>query len=134
MFPFKQYCSGSVFAYDSSDFQPEIKRAKDNLPQDRDTPAETLYGFVEPTFIPKGKVSLSQTIELLTKHGINPKEYKAEQAAKEYGLELQDAKLILEYYMPLTTLDPSNEQDMARIGLKTREQLLLEETHHPPQS
>lgn len=114
----------SIFSDDLCPFQPEVKRQQENLPQDREAPAQTVYGFVEPKMVPKGKLSLSQLIELLKKHTDNPKVYTAASAAKEYHLELRDAELILEYYMPLTLLDPENKKDMAGLGMKTRKEYL----------
>ncbi|XP_003744649.1 NADH dehydrogenase [ubiquinone] 1 alpha subcomplex assembly factor 4 [Galendromus occidentalis] len=107
----------------SDGVNPEIKRIQENLPRDRFPSALPAYGFVEPKSVPKGKLSLSQSISLLEKHYSNPAKYTAAEAAKEFHLDVRDAELIIEYYMPLTLMDPESPVDMAKLGVETRTEL-----------
>ena len=87
---------------------------------------QTIHGFREPKVIPEGKISLTQALDLLAKHYKNPKAYKAEDAAKEFKIELHEAKMFLEFYLPVTVVDTHSKEDMLKLGTKTTLDLIQE--------
>lgn len=66
---------------------PEIKRDVSLLPRKREIVTEDEFGFWQPQEVPKGKASLGQILQFLSKYQTSGYTYNAEAIAKEYGLE-----------------------------------------------
>ncbi|XP_056422125.1 NADH dehydrogenase [ubiquinone] 1 alpha subcomplex assembly factor 4 [Hyla sarda] len=48
--------------------------------------------------IPKGKISIVETLTILSNHKKSPKTWTAEKIAGEYGLDIKDTKSLLEFF------------------------------------
>lgn len=59
---------------------------RDRLPQFRGIAEETEMGFVESEEVPEGKLSLRQSMKILTDHQQNPLKYNANTVASQYKI------------------------------------------------
>ncbi|XP_022703706.1 NADH dehydrogenase [ubiquinone] 1 alpha subcomplex assembly factor 4-like [Varroa jacobsoni] len=85
------------------------------LPEARKKPIDPEFGFFEPSYIPKGRISLSKATQLLKKHASDPSKYQASQAASDYNLELKDAQNIIKYFIPMRMLDPDDKESLNKF-------------------
>lgn len=63
--------------------------------------------------IPQGKVTVVEVMTILTNHKQSPQTWTAERIAKDYNLNIQDAKVLLRYFRPFNVLiisEKRNEQ------------------------
>lgn len=62
--------------------------------------------------IPKGRVSIVETLTLLNNHKLNPKTWTAEKIAQEYHLKLEDVNSLLKYFVTFEVKDftPENKK------------------------
>lgn len=58
------------------------------------------YGLVELTDVPKGKLTIPETLKALRSHQVQPHTWTPEKIAQEYSLELKDTKALLQFFIP----------------------------------
>lgn len=59
-----------------------------------------LYGLVELTDVPKGKLTIAEALKALSSHQREPQTWTPEKIAQDYSLELKDTKALLEFFIP----------------------------------
>lgn len=59
-----------------------------------------LYGLVELTDVPKGKLTIAEALKALSSHQRQPQAWTPEKIAQEYCLDLKDTKALLEFFIP----------------------------------
>jgi len=106
-----------VFVTSSGD-NPVVQRKVTELPQDRHTHEEHLYGYHEPVKIPIGKLSLRRILELLDKHETDPVKNTPEALALTYKLDLGVVQAMITYFRPFKVHVPDKvkpEEGLAKI-------------------
>ncbi|KAM3602586.1 uncharacterized protein V6R79_006900 [Siganus canaliculatus] len=59
-----------------------------------------LYGLVELTDVPKGKLTIAEALKAMNSHQRQPQTNTPEKIAQEYSLDLKDTKALLEFFIP----------------------------------
>lgn len=59
-----------------------------------------LYGLVELTDVPKGKLTIAEALKALSSHQRQPQTWTPEMIAQEYSLDLKDTKALVEFFIP----------------------------------
>ncbi|XP_032398370.1 NADH dehydrogenase [ubiquinone] 1 alpha subcomplex assembly factor 4 [Etheostoma spectabile] len=59
-----------------------------------------LYGLVELTDVPKGKLTIAEALKALSSHHRQPQTWTPGKIAQEYSLDLKDTKALLEFFIP----------------------------------
>uniref|UniRef100_A0A6P8QYI5 NADH dehydrogenase [ubiquinone] 1 alpha subcomplex assembly factor 4 n=1 Tax=Geotrypetes seraphini TaxID=260995 RepID=A0A6P8QYI5_GEOSA len=72
------------------------------------------WGIMDPTSIPKGKLSVVEALSALSNHKNSPETWTAEKIAEEYILEVKDVKALLEFFIPfdLKLIPPKDAKQM----------------------
>jgi len=90
----KVYVTSEDPVVHASDSESEKKKR----PKSKEYLEEPEYGYMEPEVIPKGKLSMRQAVELITRHQSEPERWNADLIAKEYRLDLGITQKVLFYY------------------------------------
>ncbi|XP_023152733.1 NADH dehydrogenase [ubiquinone] 1 alpha subcomplex assembly factor 4 isoform X1 [Amphiprion ocellaris] len=59
-----------------------------------------MFGVVELTDVPKGKLTIVEAMKALGGHQHQPQTWTPEKIAQEYCLDLKDTKAVLEFFVP----------------------------------
>ncbi|KAI3364483.1 hypothetical protein L3Q82_010832, partial [Scortum barcoo] len=59
-----------------------------------------LYGMMELTDVPKGKLTIAEALKALNSHQRQPQTWTPEKIAQDYSLDLKDTKSLLEFFIP----------------------------------
>ena len=84
------------------------------------------YGYDEPEAVPVGKITIKQTMELLSMHRSDPQKYTSLQIANNYKLDEETVKTLLDNFKIFQLHLPKNSKaaDMlASSGFRTKESL-----------
>lgn len=73
-------------------------QSKRSLPEITKDVAETEMGFIEPEYIPPGKVTLKDSIKFIVQHQKFASKYTAEEIAKEYKLDAVQVENVLKHF------------------------------------
>ncbi|KAJ8675048.1 hypothetical protein QAD02_010834 [Eretmocerus hayati] len=118
----------NVFVRSNSSEVQEIDSRTDPdrpLPRNKVLSEPFEFGFYEPKIVKAGRISLRQTLELISKHNKEPTQYTSEVLALEYKLEKKLVDDILEHYRiyEVVKFDKDFNTDQIarplRISLKT---------------
>ncbi|XP_061479374.1 NADH dehydrogenase [ubiquinone] 1 alpha subcomplex assembly factor 4 [Rhineura floridana] len=88
---------------DSKDPPMNVKNKGGGLPSKREELRLTKVSHLahlDIQTVPKGKISVTETLTLLSNHLHNPQTWTAEKIAKEYSLELKDVTALLTFFIP----------------------------------
>ncbi|KAK5880570.1 hypothetical protein CesoFtcFv8_023583 [Champsocephalus esox] len=58
------------------------------------------YGLVELSDVPRGKLTIAETLKALGSHQRQPQTWTLGKIAQEYSLDLKDTKALLEFFIP----------------------------------
>ncbi|XP_034006527.1 NADH dehydrogenase [ubiquinone] 1 alpha subcomplex assembly factor 4 [Trematomus bernacchii] len=58
------------------------------------------YGLVELSDVPRGKLTIAETLKALGSHQSQPQTWTPGKIAQEYSLDLKDTKALLEFFIP----------------------------------
>jgi len=99
-----------------------VIRTKQNLPSARVTPVDNVYGVEEPAIIPKGRITLRQTLELMEKYQQDKEKNTPEVLAKEYNLEIPVTINVLTKFRPFQVyVQPKPEE---KAGVEKLKQIM----------
>ena len=93
----------------------QIVRADRPLPQSRDKIVDPEFGYLEPSRIPQGRVSIRQSLEFITSHTMNPGVVTASTIAKEYKLNPVAVQEILDNFHMLDLTMPKGSKAAALL-------------------
>ncbi|TDH00041.1 hypothetical protein EPR50_G00183240 [Perca flavescens] len=70
-----------------------------------------VYGLVELTDVPKGKLTIAEALKALSSHRRQPQTWTPHKIAQEYSLDLKDTKALLEFFIPfqIQIIPPKSE-------------------------
>ena len=83
-------------------FQPKRRP----LPEDRKTPEDPAFGYLEPTHISPGKCSIRQALEFIGNHHMDAENNTVGDIARSYKLNSAEVQQVLKYYKPLQVQIP----------------------------
>ncbi|XP_029318456.1 NADH dehydrogenase [ubiquinone] 1 alpha subcomplex assembly factor 4 isoform X2 [Cottoperca gobio] len=58
------------------------------------------YGLLELKDVPKGKLTITETLKAMNSHQQQPQTWTPGKIAQEYSLDLKDTKALLEFFIP----------------------------------
>ncbi|KAM9356240.1 NADH dehydrogenase [ubiquinone] 1 alpha subcomplex assembly factor 4 [Pholidichthys leucotaenia] len=73
-----------------------------------------LYGLLELTDVPKGKLTITEALKALSSHRQQPQIWTSEKIAEAYSLDLEDTKSLLEFFIPFKVEVISSETEKAK--------------------
>lgn len=85
-------------------------RIKSRLPQSRQGTEIPIHAYVEPHYVPKGRISLLKALDFIGKHAKNPEEYDSKTIAIQHSLTEEEVKDILDYFKPFYRDDKITEE------------------------
>jgi hypothetical protein len=85
-------------------------RLKNRLPRLREGTEIPIHAYIEPHYVPKGRISLIKALDFIGKHAKNPEEYDAKTIAKQHSLKEEEVKDVLDYFKPFYR-DPNISED-----------------------
>ncbi|CAI9593334.1 unnamed protein product [Staurois parvus] len=102
---------------DSTDPLPEVNCIDQPASEEFRVPNQTLNSAflnIDADSIPKGKISIVEAMTILGNYKHSPQTWTAERITKEYSLNIQDTKALLEHFKPF---------EVKIISLKIKEQI-----------
>ena len=91
-------------------------RFRNRLPKDRSRVDIPIHAYTEPERVPIGRISLLRALDFIGKHSKNPEEFDAQTIAKQYRLDEEEVKNILEYFKPFYKNDITDPvEDTERV-------------------
>lgn len=76
----------------------------------------SVYGLVELTDIPVGKLTIGEALKALNSHSRQPKTWTPEKIALDYALDLKETKSVLKFFIPFQVeIIPPKGQDTKQI-------------------
>jgi NADH dehydrogenase [ubiquinone] 1 alpha subcomplex assembly factor 4 len=102
--------------YIKSEGDNPVINSSRRLPQDRKSPLDFEFGYEEPKMIPKGKTTMRNVLEILSKHQTEPNVETIEKLAKDYNMDLVDVANIVQYFKPFEVIMPKKAEEGPRLN------------------
>lgn len=110
----------------SAEATDDVKRP---LPLHRTAPDDFEYGYLEPTRVSQGRVTLRQALQFINDHQIDPETWPSKKIADEYKLKEPHVENILKYFKTFSVYIP--DQKYKDTLLTQAKQKFLREKQNP---
>lgn len=92
------------------------------LPEDKTTREDPEYGYLEPKYIRKGRVSIRQALGFICDHHMDKDTHTSEHISNKYQMKPAEVEAILKHFKPLQVQIPKLDRSRATQMLIEAEQ------------